>query len=167
MFLLIPKISDFELCLFCVVYSVYYFNISLAKNKKILVRTSTIYNKIQNDDLLKLHVQQVLLVYFALLYFQHFSCSTAILRLVLVRLNLFTWGFTWCLWKKLTPFHYKRYHGCHEDFYKVIVFVIQAGPQREIFPGGTKVDAGPPNLFWHQSCTKFYILIFSKKKTKN
>ena len=22
--------------------------------------------------------------------------------------------------------------------------MIQAGPQREIFPGGTKVDAGPP-----------------------
>ena len=24
---------------------------------------------------------------------------------------------------------------------------VDAGPQREIFPGGTKVDAGPPNLF--------------------
>ena len=22
----------------------------------------------------------------------------------------------------------------------------QAGPQREIFPGGTKIDTGPPNL---------------------
>ena len=31
---------------------------------------------------------------------------------------------------------------------------------REIFPGGTKVDAGPPNLFGHQTCANFFIPIF-------
>ena len=38
-----------------------------------------------------------------------------------------------------------------------------AGHQREIFPGGTKVDAGPPNFFGHQSSAKFFILIFCPK----
>ena len=28
--------------------------------------------------------------------------------------------------KKSTPFRHKRYHGCYECFYKVILFVIQA-----------------------------------------
>ena len=40
---------------------------------------------------------------------------------------------------------------------------VKPGPQREIFPGDTKVDAGPPNLFGHQSCAKFFILIFCQK----
>ena len=26
------------------------------------------------------------------------------------------------------------------------IFAFQSGPQREIFPGGTKIDAGPPKL---------------------
>ena len=37
------------------------------------------------------------------------------------------------------------------------------GPQREIFPGDAKVDTAPPNLFGHQTCAKFFILIFSPK----
>ena len=32
----------------------------------------------------------------------------------------------WCSGKKSTPFCYKKYHGCYEYFYKVILFVIQA-----------------------------------------
>ena len=37
------------------------------------------------------------------------------------------------------------------------------GPQREIFPWGTKVDTGSPNLFGHQTCAKFFIPIFRPK----
>ena len=33
---------------------------------------------------------------------------------------------------------------------------VKPGLQRENFPGGTKVDAGPPNLFGHQSCANFF-----------
>ena len=36
-------------------------------------------------------------------------------------------------------------------------------PQREIFPGDTKVDTTPLNLFGHQTYAKFFILIFSPK----
>ena len=43
------------------------------------------------------------------------------------------------------------------------VWRLDPGPQREIFPGGTKVDTGPPNLFGHQTYAKFIILIFCPK----
>ena len=43
------------------------------------------------------------------------------------------------------------------------VSVVYPGPQREIFPGGTKVDNGPPNLFGHQTCAKFFVLYFCPK----
>ena len=44
-----------------------------------------------------------------------------------------------------------------------LFFALESGPQSKIFPGGTKVDAGPPYLFGHQSCVKFFILIFCQK----
>ena len=36
---------------------------------------------------------------------------------------------------------------------------LQTGPQREIFPGGTKIDAGPPKLGEELKCipTKFEV----------
>ena len=34
----------------------------------------------------------------------------------------------------------------HVLFHVMIINEVPAGPQREIFPGGTKVDTGPPNL---------------------
>ena len=39
--------------------------------------------------------------------------------------------FTWCfamlfMKKKSTPFCHGLYHGCYEDFYKVVLLVIQA-----------------------------------------
>ena len=33
--------------------------------------------------------------------------------------------------KKSTPFRYKRYHGCYEDFYTVIMFVTQASVMQQ------------------------------------
>ena len=40
---------------------------------------------------------------------------------------------------------------------------VTPGPQREIFPGGTKVDAGPPNLFGHQRSSVKFSPIFCPK----
>ena len=36
-----------------------------------------------------------------------------------------------CLSKKATPFRHKRYHGCYEYLYKVILFVVQASVMQE------------------------------------
>ena len=41
-----------------------------------------------------------------------------------------------------------------------------AGPQREIFPGGTKVDTGPSNLFEHQTAQNFLFRVFAQNKVK-
>ena len=43
------------------------------------------------------------------------------------------------------------------------VLVVYPGSQREIFPGGMKVDNGSPNLFGHQTCAKFFDLYFCLK----
>ena len=36
-------------------------------------------------------------------------------------------------------------------------FVLCAGPQREIFPGGTKVDTGPPNVIGAHAVKSFFV----------
>ena len=43
------------------------------------------------------------------------------------------------------------------------VLCLLPGTQREIFPGVTKVDAGPPKFFGPQSCAKFFYSVFPPK----